>query len=635
MAKKCSLQEAFNTTDDAAIRAEITEQYEGAVEGVVNELLEGLEAEKGTEEWSQSCKMADSLASKWWGTDCSFIGGNPTGQTAVDQWSGGAVGITSDVTKFIGDGSIKIDSDSCTKAAVMEEIVEAAKKTIVKNSTAILAIKDMANLDYGVSAEAISDAAKGDTTLYDEESDAAKKRITDIEEEVEEMVESIYITSFSEQCFVMAHVFDFVDWKESKDEFGVGGVHTDTTGKYVGVGKPVPKPDGTDNASLLITGSPYNFMNKLTQNSNYSTFFDIKPEALSSLQPMIRLYKVIGDKDGNETEHEITFASHLGADYKGGAEALLKDKRQRGYGAGIKEFSFSYEGQDYFALKKSIKAKLVIVASDFDELLRERSADGAVYKYVDLALKTGGSQTAEFNNKLNATSRTSYNNLAKLNFRLKAVVGWANPGHTSRADGTPELVSSNLRDAIYDSYVTLQLTPTIHSFDFDDMGRVTFTLEYLAYTEDFFDDSSYNIFTQKQVTQNILKRNLDSTAFNKVCDSESNEKLKKEQNEQISEDKKRLYGDLMRRALDQEKIFFAPLKYEDIEKFNQLGPYFEYDYDAQIEAATPDMASEILGDASEAKTSAERIAAEDAHAATVEKPRTEKRFDSADRASKF
>ena len=340
-------------------------------------------------------------------------------------------------------------------------------------------------------------------------------------------------------------------------------------------------------------------MNKLTQNSNYSTFFDISPAALSSLQPMIRLYKVIGDKDGNETEHEITFASHLGADYKGGAESLLKNKRQRGYGAGIKEFSFSYEGQDYFALKKSIKAKLVIVASDFDELLRERTADGAVYKYIDLALKTGGSQTAELNNKLNATSRASYNNLAKLNFRLKAVVGWASPGRKDHSEGTTELVKENLRDAIYDSYVTLQLTPTIHSFDLDDMGRVTFTLEYLAYTEDFFDNSSYNIFSQEQVTQNILKRNLDSAAFNKVCDSESNEKLKKDHNEQISEDKKRLYGDLMRRALDQEKIFFAPLKYEDIEKFNQLGPYFEYDYDAQIEFATPDMESEILGDAEE------------------------------------
>jgi len=90
----------------------------------------------------------------------------------------------------------------------------------------------------------------------------------------------------------------------------------------------------------------------------------------------------------------------------------------------------------------------------------------------------------------------------------------------------------------------------------------------------------------------------------------------------------------MRRALTQEKIFFAPLKYEDIEKFNQLGPYFEYDYDAQIAAANADMASEILGDAEE-KTPAERIAAEDAYAATIEKPRTEKRFDSADRASKL
>lgn len=593
MAKKCSLQEVFKTTDDEAIRKEITTQYEDAVKSIVDTALEGLEAKKGSTEWSNACKVADELATKLKGTDCTFIFGKPTGQTAVDQWSGGFAGITSDVTKFIDKEAPKISD--CSPAGVLEALGEAAKKTVKAQLGGTAAAGTVTT--PGIAAGSFKELAKGQSKEYDDDRAAMVKQLGDAAEELEEIIESIQITAFSEQCFVMAHIFQFVDWKESKDEFGVGGVHTDTTGKYVGAGKPVPKPDGVDNASLLITGSPYNFMNKLTQNSNYSTFFDISPAALSSLQPMIRLYKVIGDKDGNETEHEITFASHLGADYKGGAESLLKNKRQRGYGAGIKEFSFSYEGQDYFALKKSIKAKLVIVASDFDELLRERTADGAVYKYIDLALKTGGSQTAELNNKLNATSRASYNNLAKLNFRLKAVVGWASPGRKDHSEGTTELVKENLRDAIYDSYVTLQLTPTIHSFDLDDMGRVTFTLEYLAYTEDFFDNSSYNIFTQEQVIQNILKRNLDSAAFNKVCDSESNEKLKKDHNEQISEDKKRLYGDLMRRALDQEKIFFAPLKYEDIEKFNQHGPYFEYDYDAQIDAATPDMASEIVDDA--------------------------------------
>ena len=425
-----------------------------------------------------------------------------------------------------------------------------------------------------------------------------------LRKKLEASLADVTIVNFSEQCFLMANIFEFVNWKESNDmEFG----------------KTIPDVDGANNASLLVTGSPYNFMNKLTQNTNYKAFFNMSVAQISSLQPMIRLYKIIQDKDGNEIEHEIKFDSHYTTSESPGSSAIpqtvkfqhsaeaettifggsdlddfMNNKNARGHGVGIKEFSFSYEGQDFFALKKSIKAKLVIMANDFSELLRERTTErlGETYKYIDLALKTSNTPTAEFKDKLNIKSEAVFNNMARLNFRLKAVVGWARP------QANEDIISTELRDAIYDSYITLQLSPTVHAFDFDDLGRTTFTLEYLAYVEDVFDGGSFNIFTEEKSVQNITRRNLEANLFNKYCDKESNATLKENATEEITQDKKRLYSDLETKAIKEEIIYIAPLKFDDIKAFNDLGPYYNYEYSAQIQTATTaDMASEIVDDA--------------------------------------
>jgi len=86
--------------------------------------------------------------------------------------------------------------------------------------------------------------------------------------------------------------------------------------------------------------------------------------------------------------------------------------------------------------------------------------------------------------------------------------------------------------------------------------------------------------------------------FNKYCDKESNATLKENATEEITQDKKRLYSDLETKAIKEEIIYVAPLNYDDIKAFNDLGPYYNYEYSAQIQTATTaDMASEIVDDA--------------------------------------
>ena len=421
--------------------------------------------------------------------------------------------------------------------------------------------------------------------------------------EVEAAFGDTTTTAFSEQCFLMANLFEFVDHKRELDKAGLRGKSPARyqRGPVIKDPKRIPEANGTNNASLIVDGSPYNFMNKMTQYSGYKQFFEMSVDDLSNLQPSIRLYKII-EEDGKEYEHEIKFASYLGA-LEGGATSLLKNSKQRGYGAGIQKFNFAFEGQDFYALKKSISAKLVIFANDFKELTKERSAsihkssekwESVKYKYVDLALKTGKAYSAEISNNINIQSEEVFNNLDKLNFRLKAVVGWALP--TLYPTST---LSTAARDAIKNSYITLQLQPTMHSFDFDDLGRVTFTLNYLAYSEDFYDDANFNIFTEEKAVQNSVMRQYETEVYNKYCDEKSNEKLREHQNEEITDDVERFFSNLMTRAIDDNIVFYAPLTYKQVKEFNDKGPYFDYEYNTEIAVAPETMASEIIGDAEE------------------------------------
>jgi len=227
---------------------------------------------------------------------------------------------------------------------------------------------------------------------------------------------------------------------------------------------------------------------------------------LSSLVPVIRLFKVglKTDSATEEVETEFNFDSAAtGKDIK----TFFKDKRKRGFGVGIKNFSFTYEGSDPFAARRSISAKLQIFANSLDELFEDRGG----YRYIDLALKTGTS-TMDRTPQEDACYQNQEQNLNKLNFRLKVVVGWAIPSPR------PSTLSTQVRDALYNSYVTLNLTPTIHNFNLDDQGRINFTIDYLAYTDNFFDQRAFNIFADPRgITTNIIKRNLKYKLLKNEC----------------------------------------------------------------------------------------------------------------------
>ena len=383
--------------------------------------------------------------------------------------------------------------------------------------------------------------------------------------------------SFKEQCFLLSHIQTFSALKMILDaEVGLS-----SGGALVKENPSVDTEGAAGNRSLMIHGDPFAFLNRLTQSANKQYFFDITPDSLSALQPMIRLFKIITDDNGNEQTVEISFDSH----YTNSNDLGLNNLEARGHGVGIRNFSFAYEANNPFALKKSITAKLVIFANNFGELLKDRAGAGTnedgtpvtpspQYKYTDLALKTGSKKAFEKVKTNPQLADVALQNFEKLNFRLKAVVGYADPAAAG------EIGAINyFRNAVYDSFVTLNLTPTIHEFDIDELGRVTFSLNYLAYVEDFFDQPMFDIFTDVQAKKDQIIRKLSYSALNSKCETKGIPDLLNtdDAKAKIEEEKVQNFQSLMNNMIAEDRVRLFDIGINDLTKYRAGGPLQDID----------------------------------------------------------
>lgn len=410
---------------------------------------------------------------------------------------------------------------------------------------------------------------------------------------------------FREQCFLLSFVAKIAEHKkvylDYVDSNGIpksGTVHKKLP--YTVTGYPlssgvVPETPGQYNACLQVNGDAYGFINRLTMSPNYSAFFEMDTWMLSNMQPKIRLFKVQYDEDGEETEVEMRFNSAFSKDEMD----LFMDSKARGVGVGLKSFTFTYDGNNPFAAKKSIKANLKIFANSFNELFEDRvgttttvdqqqgtvaPGEPEIYRYADLALKTFSKvknpnfKQSEWQKIVNENS-----NKAKLNFRLKAVVGWSEPKHgTIGQPSDSNYNNDDMRKAAEESYVTLNLTPTVHNFDFDEQGRVVMDINYLAYVEDFFDDRAFNVFADPSGITGMerIKRELKTKKFTKECSESHTEELdaiKREYSNIAGREKRVAVQGIINSLVDHNRVHYINIPLESVRRFTSLGPFATYD----------------------------------------------------------
>lgn len=364
---------------------------------------------------------------------------------------------------------------------------------------------------------------------------------------------------------------------------------------------PYNKDDGVDkNAPLLVFDEPFGFMNRMTQSSHSHRLFNLTTDQISSLVPTLKLYKVLTDPStGKDLGYvEIKFDSNPAIkSYSGNQSALdlFKSKNKRGLGVGLKDFNFTFHGSDPFAAKKAIQAKVSIFATSFGDLIQERNGEvypstanvskniDTNYRFADLALKTGKTPEDLRSN----FSSIQKDNLDKLNFRLKVVLGWAIPNKYLSS------FTKEDRDAVYDSFVNLSLTPTTHEFSFDEMGGVTFDINYLAYIEDYFNNSMFNIFSTPGVeTNRIARKMLYDFLENINCDSSELDLIKEADAQVIQLERIQSFRKIISDLTVEKRIFYYNLSYNEIQYFLRTGrvpPGADYEPKQDGDISTSDM----------------------------------------------
>jgi len=383
-----------------------------------------------------------------------------------------------------------------------------------------------------------------------------------------------------EQCYMLTHLYTLANIKKRLDH-GISDVEFTYLGsdgatkkslRFKQPLKQLPYTNENKNKSVLIDGVPFGLMNTLTQNPNKSAFFNMRNEVLSSLQPLMRFYKVIFNPDPSpkcpvEKEIEIKFDSHFTND---DLSSMLASKKVRSPGVGIKSFNFSYDGANFFASKKSIKAKFVISANSMSDLFKQRGSGDNTYRYSDLIIHTGKDQQASTIER----SPTRGIQGDKINFRLKAVIGWQLP-----TNSTDRIYDESVKEAINNSYVTLNLVPTTRNFEIDQAGRVTLSIDYLAYTEEYYDNPGFNIFTQPDVAKEQLKRKVKDLDQSKKCKvtAANLDKVDDTLNKKIQEEKEKslryIVESLIKNQITSRIYQIGGLTSKNLTLFGNNGPY--------------------------------------------------------------
>ena len=375
---------------------------------------------------------------------------------------------------------------------------------------------------------------------------------------------------FREQCIFLAKVFEFATFHKNVQR----GTNVSATalrarqGAYAGTGnsstttnianvnlKSLPYAGGSErNSSIVVDGQPFGFINKLTQYTSMDNFFEATNDQLAHLQPMIRMFKVVPEGTG---ERGIEFPFDTFASVSDVQEVFSK-RDKRGFGAGIESFNFSYDGSNPFSVKKSIKASLTIKANNFAELMKERDPSGRPLRYIDLALKTGKTVKDKSKN-------------AELDYRIKAVVGLNVASDKTTAN------FKNIQEAVRNNFVTLNLTPITHTFDFDDAGAVVFKIQYYAYIEEFFDKARMNIFADPEINKRTIQRRLALKSQRKSCTEEDqvkdlNDFIEKD-GKKVEEDKIKSLQFLTNELLSNRLIYYLSLTNEEFVDIIKSGPF--------------------------------------------------------------
>ena len=236
-------------------------------------------------------------------------------------------------------------------------------------------------------------------------------------------------------------------------------------------------------------------VSQLLYNQNQQELLDLTPAEISSLVPMIRIFK-----QGADYQQELPFESNAFNDTDRNTiesnKNMIVENYNKGNSVGIRSLDWSYQGTNPANDTKDISLTLTLYFQSFTDILRERQTgqkgedNSGQFSYKDLITRSGPQQG---NSGDSATDQSDWD---PEYFRIKFLIGYA---YSDPANGAGDIIPSSKRMAIDQCVLPIIATLIDHRFDIQEDGSVNLIITYRGYLEAVAFSSGANIFANAEL----------------------------------------------------------------------------------------------------------------------------------------
>ena len=317
-----------------------------------------------------------------------------------------------------------------------------------------------------------------------------------------------------------------------------------------------PNPYGNRFYLLDDTDQRSSIPNKLLLPSldKIKPILEMTPDIHAFLIPKIRLFKVFNREDGTLDQFEFLFRNFVSSKRVNN----FGETFDKGDGAGIKSFSFSFEGTNPAVSRNDITAKLSLFFQSFDDFIKDRLFPGNDKKhaYVDLILHP-------VSDKKKGPGVASFLQYDPSYYRIRADVGWVvdntNNEQLKQVLKNRSINYNKFKTALRTINKSFYLNMVDHDLNINDDGTVTINADFRAYMESAMKSSTLDILSTPTIKEqrNALQTRYQEILKENKCTAEELNKIKITMN-QISEELiKKSYRSLMKRMVERRSLLYV------------------------------------------------------------------------------
>jgi len=303
---------------------------------------------------------------------------------------------------------------------------------------------------------------------------------------------------------------------------------------------------------------------------------EFPPRIFSYLKPKINLFRINNAQNGDVIETEFIFENR--SNYNREANFIkktnfLNSAFDKGTGAGVKNFSFEFNGTNPAESRNDIEASLTLYFQSFNDFVRERiSYNGQKYRFVDLIIQP---KNEEAKNKI-----THPNEYDPSFYKIRAEVGYQVPDNLAEIIKQDDQFSAHdyitqedFRDSIEDSNKSYVLCMVDHDINVNNDGTVEIKINYRAYVETLLKSNNFDALATKKIIEirKNNKRQLENVLSSGKCTIEEINELKIAINATEQKIRERSLRSIIERMLNRKKIFIVRVNEKSANYFRRNG----------------------------------------------------------------